>query len=331
MATIIPTLTTLAPASSIVASATPSCTTAAPDKYGYVPPDSCNANYGFYPNWEYNTAFAVAFGLSTVAHLAQAIILKQKFCWVIVMGASWECICFIARALGARDQQQAAYVTVSTLLFLLAPIWINAFIYMIVARLVHLVIPQRRVAGISAQWLAKIFVIFDVMCFIIQAAGGGMLASDNADTSKLGQHIYMVGIGIQLGCVVVFLVIHGLFYRELSLNARIGKQETRTRWLKPLCWVVYIVLVLIVVRVIFRLVEFGGGANSNNVVLRHEEFQLYLDALPMLIALVLLNVVHPGQVLKGPCANFPSAKVKWWHGRSVAFETLELSSTHRSG
>ncbi|KAG9495255.1 hypothetical protein J7337_013490 [Fusarium musae] len=202
---------------------------------------------------------------------------------------------------------------------------------MIVARLVHFVIPHRRVAGISAQWLAKIFVIFDVMCFIIQAAGGGMLASNNADTSKLGQHIYMAGIGIQLGCVVVFLVIHGLFYRELSLNARIGKQENRSPWLKPFCWVVYIVLILIVVRVIFRLVEFGGGANSNNVVLRHEEFQLYLDALPMLIALVLLNVVHPGQVLKGPGADYPSAKVKWWHGRSMAFETLELSSTHRSG
>ncbi|KAM0469164.1 hypothetical protein ACHAP7_010174 [Fusarium lateritium] len=202
---------------------------------------------------------------------------------------------------------------------------------MIVARLVHFVIPQSRVAGISAQWLAKIFVMFDVMCFIVQAAGGGMLASDNADTSKLGQHIYMVGIGIQLGCVVVFLVIHSLFYRQFLPNARIGKSETRSSWLKPLCWVVYIVLILIVVRVIFRLVEFGGGANSNNVVLRHEGFQLYLDALPMLLALVLLNVVHPGQVLKGSGAKFPSAKVKWWHGRSVAFETLELSSTHRSG
>ncbi|KAJ4016155.1 hypothetical protein NW766_004345 [Fusarium irregulare] len=246
------------------------------------------------------------------------------------MGASWECICFIARALGARDQQQAAYVTVSTLLFLLAPIWINAFIYMIVARLVHFAIPQRRVAGISAQWLAKIFVIVDVMCFIIQAAGGGMLASDDADTSKLRQHTYMVGIGIQLGCVVVFLVIHSPFYRELYLNARIGRPETRTRWVKPLCLVVYIVFVLIVVRVVFRLVEFGGGANSNNVVLRHEEFQLYLDALPMFLALVMLNVVHPGKVLKGPGSDFPSAKVNWWHGRSVAFETLELSSTSRS-
>ncbi|KAF4500422.1 RTA1 domain containing protein [Fusarium agapanthi] len=214
MSTMIPTLTALAHASSTVSSATPSCPTAVPDKYGYVPPDSCNANYGFYLNWEDNTAFAVAFGLST------------KFCWVIVIGASWECICFIARALGARDQQEAAYVIVSTLLFLLAPIWINAFIYMIVARLVHFAI---------------------------------------------------------------------------------------------------------VVRVIFRLVEFGGGANSNNVVLRHEEFQLYLGALSMLITLVLLNVVHAGQVLKGARANFPSAKVKWWHGQSVAFETLELSSTHRSG
>lgn len=73
----IPTVTTLAHVSSTASSAIPSCTTAVPDKYGYVPPESCNANYGFYPNWEDNTAFAVAFGLSTVAHLAQAIFLKQ--------------------------------------------------------------------------------------------------------------------------------------------------------------------------------------------------------------------------------------------------------------
>lgn len=122
---------------------------------------------------------------------------------------------------------------------------------MIVARLVHFAIPQRRVAGISAQWLAKIFVILDVMCFIIQAAGGGMLASDDADTSELGQHTYMVGIGIQLGCVAVFLVTHSLFYREFCLHARIGRPETRTRWIKPLCLVVYIVLVLIVVSILY--------------------------------------------------------------------------------
>lgn len=38
------------------------------------------------------------------------------------MGALWECVCFILRTLGAKDQQESLYVTLSTLLFLLAPL-----------------------------------------------------------------------------------------------------------------------------------------------------------------------------------------------------------------
>ncbi|KAM0545346.1 hypothetical protein ACHAPJ_011418 [Fusarium lateritium] len=329
MTTMIPTATTLAAVSSTI-SAVPTCTTAVPGKYGYVPPESCNANYGFNPKWEDNAAFAIVFGLSTVAHLGQAIALNQKFCWVIVMGASWECICFILRALGARNQQESIYVTVSTLLFLLAPIWINAFIYMIVARLVYFLHPQRRIVGISAQWLAKCFVTADVICFIIQVAGGGLLASDDANTSKLGTKIYMAGIGVQLGFVVMFIVVHGIFFLDLTRYARVGKLPVRNGYIMPLCWVIYAVLFLIIIRISFRLVEFSGGASSSNVVLRHEGFQLYLDALPMLIAVAMLNMIHPGMVLKGPGSEFPSSKVKWWHGRSMAFETLELSSTART-
>ena len=38
------------------------------------------------------------------------------------MSALWECACFALRTLGAKDQQQSMYVTISTLLFLLAPL-----------------------------------------------------------------------------------------------------------------------------------------------------------------------------------------------------------------
>lgn len=55
----------------------PSCITAVPDKNGYVPPEACNANYGFYPKWEDNCAFAVFFGLTTAAHLVQAVLYKK--------------------------------------------------------------------------------------------------------------------------------------------------------------------------------------------------------------------------------------------------------------
>lgn len=55
----------------------PTCTTAVPDKNGYVPPESCNANYGFYPKWQDNMAFAALFALTTVAHLTQCIVYKK--------------------------------------------------------------------------------------------------------------------------------------------------------------------------------------------------------------------------------------------------------------
>lgn len=62
--------------------------------------------------------------VSILPRVSEKIMLKpeQWICWVIVMGALWECLCFALRALGARDQQNANYVVASTLLVLLAPL-----------------------------------------------------------------------------------------------------------------------------------------------------------------------------------------------------------------
>src|SRR4051794_10295906 len=57
--------------------AVPECTTAIPDSNGYVPPSSCNANYGFYPSWEWNLAFAIFFGLTTLAHVVQMFVYRK--------------------------------------------------------------------------------------------------------------------------------------------------------------------------------------------------------------------------------------------------------------
>ncbi|XWW99349.1 hypothetical protein V2A60_007358 [Cordyceps javanica] len=256
---------TIQPRATTAASPVPSCTTAVPDKNGHVPPESCNANYGFYPKWEDNCVFAALFGLVTVAHLTQSIVYKkvcklrhvwranmliffQKFCWVIVMGASWECICFVLRTLGALDQQNSTYVMLSTLLFLLAPLWINAFVYMIVSRLVYFLDSARQVLRIRATWLAKGFVSADIVCFAVQAVGGALMAGgqDNQKNADLGKKIYMVGCSIQLVCVVVFVFVVAAFYRNVLRDIRAGTAKTRNRWIEPLLWVIFLVLVLIV-------------------------------------------------------------------------------------
>jgi hypothetical protein len=73
-----------------------------------------------------------------------------------------------------------------------------------------------------------------------------------------------------------------------------------------LLYVLFACLALITIRIIFRMVEFATGLDpSKNPIPYHEVYFLVLDALPMLIAILLLNVIHPGRVLQGEGSEFP--------------------------
>ncbi len=59
-------------------------------------------------------------------------------------------------------------------------------------------------------------------------------------------------------------------------------------------------------RIIFRICEYSQGFHSS--LPNHEAYQYCLDSLPMLVALVVLNVVHPGRLMPGSDSNLPSRK-----------------------
>ncbi|KAF4826517.1 putative lipid transporter atnI [Colletotrichum tropicale] len=306
MSSVSATPTTASVASASPAQAAPTCTTAVPGKYGHVPIDACNSYYAFNPSFEGNLAFAVLFGLSMIAHVVQAITYRKRFCWVVIVGASWETAAFILRTLGAHDQQQIGYQIGGQLLFLLAPLWINAFAYMLAARLVYFVLPDQRVFRVKATALTKIFVAMDIVCFLVQAVGGSMMSNTEVSSDdpilRTGQQLYMSGCGLQLAFIVVFCGLMGRFYVKMQ---RAQRFDLDLKQVKALVWVMYVVLVLVIMRIIFRLVEFGPGADIENPILTNENYAFGLDALPMVLALVLLNAVHPGIVLRGENGEFP--------------------------
>ncbi len=83
------------------------------------------------------------------------------------------------------------------------------------------------------------------------------------------------------------------------------------------------------------MVEFSGEVSSSNPILTNEGYQLGLDAFPMVIALMLLNVVHPGLVLKGPESSFPRGSCcgrrKSAKGGDDGVETSRLASSVELG
>lgn len=60
------------------------------------------------------------------------------------------------------------------------------------------------------------------------------------------------------------------------------------------------------VRIIFRLCEYSKGMEST--IPLHEAYQYCLDTAPMLLALVALNIVHPGRIMPGKESDLPSRK-----------------------
>ncbi|KAF7981054.1 hypothetical protein HWV62_35518 [Athelia sp. TMB] len=300
-------VSTTASSTSAAASATATCIYVAPGKYGYAPSYACNANYAYDPSFPAAVATASLFGLMLGLHLFQGFYYRKKFCWVIIMGAAWETASFVIRALGTRYQQNATYITISTILFLLAPLWINAFDYMVLGRMVYFFIPEKKLY-IKATRFSACFVWLDVTSFIVQLGGGLLLSSTGASAKvqSLGKDIYMGGIGMQQFFIFLFLALVIMFHRRVLALERSWVLVTtgRTQW-RMMLYCLYTSLLLITIRIVYRLIEFSRGTGSNNPIPYHEFYMYVLDALPMFLALAAMSIGHPGRTLIGPDSEFP--------------------------
>ncbi|KAF2177081.1 RTA1-domain-containing protein [Zopfia rhizophila CBS 207.26] len=308
MATTQPPTTTLPTSSSLISttSTTATCTTAVPGKHGYVPPEACNSNWAFSPSFEAAILFSVLFAILLLAHVFQAFWYKKRFTWVLIMGVTWEFASFITRALGSRKQQNQSFAVVSQLLLLLAPLWTNAFAYMTLGRLIHFFHPSKRILRVKGSSITKYFVWCDIISFLVQGAGGSMLSPGNdAQTQKNGLNVYMGGVGLQEFFIVVFTFLMVKFQVDMQrLEARGESRMDRTGW-RACVYNMYAVLVLISTRIIFRLIEYSRGTDPSNPIPHHEAYMYALDALPMFLAILLLNIWHPGHYLVGPESEFP--------------------------
>lgn len=139
----------------------------------------------------------------------------------------------------------------------------------------------------------------------------------SGSTVMTGIHIYMGGIGLQEFCILVFTSIAIKFSlvmrqreRELASSRHQILDRTPNNW-RILLYVLYASLTLITIRIIFRMVEFASGIDaSKNPIPYHEAYFMALDALPMFIAIALMNVVHPGRILQGEGSEFPKGPTR---------------------
>ncbi|KAH6672084.1 RTA1 like protein [Halenospora varia] len=247
--------------------------------------------YRYDPSLVAAIIFVVAFFTTTFFHLYQILRTRTWYFTPLVLGGFFEWIGYIGRALSSQESPNwtlGPYI-MQTLLLLIAPALFAASIYMELSRIIELVDGESRVM-IKKRWLTKFFVCGDVLSFTLQAAGGGIMSSGNLSSLKLGEKIVVIGLFVQIVFFGFFVIVAFSFNISMHRFPTEKAQQRHQTWHKHLN-ALYGASVLIMIRSIFRVVEYIQG--NNGYLLKHEYYLYIFDGVLMLAVMFLFNFVHP--------------------------------------
>ena len=114
-----------------------------------------------------------------------------------------------------------------------------------------------------------------------------------ADGAKRGQTIIIVGLSLQIIFFGFFLIVAITFHSRFVHNEPRKAQLDRNFWHRQLS-ALYVGSVLILVRSIFRVIEYVMG--NDGLLLKHEYYLYIFDAAMMFLVMVLFILVHPSRL-----------------------------------
>lgn len=278
--------------------AVPTCIqTLTPDKNGYLLPGTCNALYDYYPSSALALTFATIFGVLTLAHLTQAVFYKKAYSFFIVAASIWGLTTFILRVLSTHDQQDTVLELLSSIFALTISPVINAYYYILLGRIVHHYLTNRSLLGIRAQFLALPFLVINAAAFVLEVVGATMMDKRNLVwEQRNADHLYTGGLVVQM---LVNFVFMGMLFALLFEMRNSGRRSVmRTRW-KGLVGAMFGASGLILIQIFFSLGRFSAGDKSFSALSSHESYFYILETTPVVLAIAILNVFHPGRFMTG--------------------------------
>lgn len=106
-----------------------------------------------------------------------------------------------------------------------------------------------------------------------------------------GEKIVIAGLALQVTTFVLFLIASFDFSVRMDRKARDTPHSAASGDWKKVLWMLYSVSSLILLRCIFRVIEYAMGNAS--YLIAHEWTLYVFDAVPMFVVLVLLLVLQP--------------------------------------
>ncbi|CAI7654469.1 unnamed protein product [Penicillium pancosmium] len=264
-----------------------------------MPPTGWKA-YGYNPSMGAAILFIILFGVTTIMHTWRLFSTRTWFFIPMMIGGYFETVGYIGRAMSANQSPNwttGPYIIQSTLL-LIAPALFAASIYMELGRVI-LLVRGERFSIVRVNWLTKIFVAGDVLSFLMQASGAGLMVTaangGSSSSASTGKTVIVGGLFVQILFFGIFLLSAIIFQHRLTSSRGGGYVSSidHLPWRKHM-FALHTSSVLILIRSVVRVIEYVQG--TDGFVMSNEVFIYAFDGLLMWIMLVIFVVVHPCEV-----------------------------------
>ncbi|PQE32574.1 RTA1 domain protein [Rutstroemia sp. NJR-2017a WRK4] len=262
--------------------------------------------WNYVPSMGAAVFFILLFIVMTGLHGWRMFKTRTWFCIPFFIGCFFEIMGYIGRALAHNSTDALGPYILQSIFTLVAPALFAASIYMTLGRIMRHVKGEHH-SVIRINWLTRSFVIGDVLSFMVQANSAALMFK--ASTVKMGENLVLVGLFIQVISFGLFFVTAVIFERRMRKEPTAESFVVEASWLQHLR-VLYTMSVLIMIRSIFRVVEYAEGQKGYS--LKHEWTLYMFDAVPMFIVTVIYYVWYPSE-LTAPLPSAPSIDAQGIH------------------
>ncbi|KAF2017603.1 RTA1-domain-containing protein [Aaosphaeria arxii CBS 175.79] len=267
-----------------------------PPPQGYIDPNFPNPGtdgdatiiiYGYTPSIVVGVLGCVLFLVALIAHLFQLLKYRSWYFSTMIVGIAFEIVGYAFRCLSAKvSPYRVNFFVIQYFFIVVAPVFFAAAIYTVLSILINST--GRQYAPLAPKLILWIFITCDVVATIVQIAGAALIgiAYSNRKDPTTPNNILLGGLAFQAFSVLVFIILFASFmWKARRVLLKVVS--------KGFYFAFILSVIMIYLRVCFRLAETAEGLMEN--LSTHEVYFGTLEFMPVVIAVWLLAIWHPGR------------------------------------